>query len=73
MEQLALTLSGKRYEVKLHQALAEFVKADLKQAGINFHTDNRPEILLKAYLHLAQKSMKSEKEIALLLKTLDTL
>jgi len=73
MKNVALTVSGNRYEIKLEDDFADFVNKDLQAAGINFHTDNQPDKLLKAYLKLAKQSTSYEDEIELLIETLDGL
>ena len=49
MKNVALTVSGNRYEIKLEDDFADFVNKDLQEAGVNQNTDNQPEKLLKAY------------------------
>ncbi len=73
MKNVALTISGNRYEIKLEEEFAEFVKRDLQDAGINLHQDNKPDKLLKAYLRLAKQSTSYADEIELLIETLDSL
>jgi hypothetical protein len=71
MKHLGLTIAGTRYEIKLKDDFAEFVIEDLAGAGINFSTDNKADILLKAYLQLAKQASSHEDEIELLIDTLD--
>jgi hypothetical protein len=73
MKSVALTIAGNRYEVKLDDEFADFVIQDLKSSGISFQTDNKPELLLRAYLHLAKQSASYESEIEMLIETLDSL
>ncbi len=73
MKNVALTVSGNRYEVKLEDEFADFVNRDLEEAGINLHTDNTADKLLRAYLRLAKQSTSYESEIELLIETLDGL
>ncbi len=73
MKPVGLTISGNRYEVKLEDDFADFVSNDLREAGVNLHTDNNPDKLLKAYLRLAKQSTSYEDEIELLIETLDGL
>jgi hypothetical protein len=73
MKAVGLTISGNRYEVKLDDEFADFVIADLKSTGINLHTDNKPDKLLKAYLKLAKQAASYESEIEMLIETLDAL
>jgi len=70
---VGLTVSGNRYEIKLDDDFADFVNKDLTEAGINLHTDNKPDKLLKAYLRLAKQATSYENEIELLIETLDAL
>ena len=73
MKQVGLTVSGNRYEIKLEDEFADFINKDLQDAGVNLHTDNKPEKLLTAYLRLAKQSTAYEDEIELLIETLDGL
>ena len=73
MKNVALTVSGNRYEIKLEDAFADFVNKDLQEAGVNLHQDNKPDKLLKAYLRLAKQTANYEDEIELLIETLDGL
>ena len=73
MKTVGLTISGKRYNIKLEDAFADFVNKDLTEAGVNLHTDNTPDKLLKAYLRLAKQATSYENEIELLIETLDGL
>ena len=73
MKTVGLTVSGNRYEIKLEDAFADFVNKDLSEAGVNLHTDNKPDKLLKAYLRLAKQANSYEKEIELLIETIDGL
>ena len=71
MKNVALTVSGKRYEIKLEDDFADFVNEDLQASGINLYTDNQPDKLLKAYLRLAKQATSYEDEIELLIDTLE--
>jgi len=73
MKQVALTISGKRYEMKLEDKFADFVNNDLKDAGLSFDKDNKPDALLRAYLRLAKQATSYESELELLIETLDGL
>ena len=73
MKHVGLTVCGNRYEIKLEDDFAVFVNKDLTEAGINIHTDNKPDKLLKAYLRLAKQATSYEDEIELLIETLDGL
>ncbi len=73
MKQVGLTISGNRYEMKLEDEFADLIVKDLKEAGVNLKTDNKPDKLLKAYLRLAKQSNSYEDEIELLIETLDSL
>ena len=73
MKNVALTVAGNRYEVKLEDDFADFVHKDLEAAGVNLNTDNKPDKLLKAYLRLVKKTIDYENEIELLIDTLEEL
>ena len=72
-KKVALTVSGKRYEIKLEDDFADFVNADLTEAGVNLQADNQADKLFKAYLRLAKQATSYEDEIDLLTETLDSL
>ena len=73
MKNVALTVSGNRYEIKLEESFADFVNKDLQESGVNLDQDNKPDKLLKAYLRLAKQATNYEDEIELLIETLDGL
>ena len=73
MKYVALTISGNRYEIKLEDDFADFVNEDLQASGINIHTDNKPDKLLRAYLKLAKQTASYEEEIEFLIETLDSI
>jgi hypothetical protein len=73
MKNVGLTINGTRYEIKLDDEFADFVSKDLEASGINMATDNKADKLLKAYLRLAKQANSYEKEIELLVETLDGL
>ena len=55
MKSVGVSFCGKRYNINLEEEFAAYVESLMVQAGINFHTDNRPDVLLKAYLRLAKQ------------------
>ena len=73
MKNVALTVSGNRYEIKLEDEFAGFVNKDLTEAGVKLDQDNKPDKLLKAYLKLAKQAASYESEIEMLIETLDAL
>ena len=73
MKNVAFTISGSRYEIKLEDSFADFVNNDLKDAGLDVNIDNKPDKLLKAYLKLAKQAASYEEEIELLIETLDSI
>lgn len=73
MKTVGITIHGVRYEIRLDDGFADFVVRDLEESGINFNADNKADKLLKAYLRLAKQVASYEKEIELLVKTLEEL
>jgi len=73
MKNVALTVAGNRYEIKLEDDFADFVNKDLQEAGVNLNQDNKPDKLLNAYLRLAKQANNYEEEIELLIETLEGL
>ena len=70
MKKVGVTFCGKRYEINLDDEFAEFVENDLKNAGVDFSIDNRPEALLKAYLRIAKQYRKFEHEAEMIVRDL---
>jgi len=68
---VALTISGRRYEMKLEDDFADYVNKDLQNAGINLNRDNKPDKLLKAYLKLAKEVTSYENKIEFLIDAID--
>lgn len=68
---MALTISGRRYEMKLEDDFADYVNKDLQNAGINLNRDNKPDKLLKAYLKLAKEVTSYENKIEFLIDAID--
>jgi len=71
LKNVGLTVSGRRYQMKLEDDFANYVNKNLREAGVNLATDNKPDKLLKAYLKLAKQVTSYENDIEFLIKTLD--
>ena len=71
MKKIALTVSGRRYEITLEDVFADFVNQDLQDAGVEMHQDNKPEKILKAYLRLAKQLSTYDEEISQLIEKLE--
>lgn len=71
MGNVALTVSGSRYEVKLEEDFAVFVNNNLQDAGIKMNRDNNPDKLLQAYLRLAKRAYEEEEKLEALLTLMD--
>ena len=71
MKQIAVTISGKRYEITLEDAFADFVIQELSESGVGLDRDNKSDMLLKAYLRLARRAYMHEDEVEELIRTLD--
>lgn len=71
MANVALTVSGNRYEMKLEDDFAAFVNKDLQEAGVNVYRDNTPDKLLKAYLRLAKRLYDHEGELEALIQLME--
>jgi len=71
MKKVALTVSGKRYEVTLEDTFADFVTKDLQDAGVDLHQDNKPQNLLKAYLRVAKQLYDYNKEIEYIVELME--
>jgi len=71
LKNVALTISGRRYEMKLEDDFADYVNKDLQNAGINLNRDNKPDKLLKAYLKLAKEVTSYENKIEFLIDAID--
>ena len=71
MKKIALTVSGRRYEITLEDAFADFVNQDLQDAGVEMYQDNKPEKILKAYFRLAKQLSTYDEEILQLIEKLE--
>ena len=71
MKKINLNISGKRYAIELEDSLAEFIKEDLKEAGISDSAENSADKLLGAYLRLAKRMSSMDGEINNLIKFFD--
>lgn len=64
MKKIALTVNGMRFKTKeMDDTFVDFIEQSLHSSGIELHEDNSVEKLFIAYLKLAGKYHKSEKEI----------
>jgi hypothetical protein len=71
MRKVALTVDGMRFKTKdLDEGFVGFVENHFRDAQIELHEDNSAEALFIAYLKLAGKYYKDEKEIENLLQEL---
>ncbi|NKQ40861.1 MAG: hypothetical protein HF962_04750 [Sulfurovum sp.] len=74
MRKVALTVNGMRFKTKeLDEGFVDFVEDHFRDAQINLHEDNSAERLFIAYLKLAGKYYRDEKEIKSLLKEIESL
>ncbi len=72
MRKVALTVNGMRFKTKeLDDGFVDFVENHFGDAQINLHEDNSAEKLFIAYLKLAGKYYKSEKEIENLINEIE--
>ena len=73
MRKVALTVGGMRFKTKeLEDGFVDFVEDHFRGAQIQLHEDNTAERLFIAYLKLAGRYYKSEKEIENLLQEIET-
>lgn len=74
MRKVALTVNGMRFKTKeLDEGFVDFVEDHFRDAQINLHEDNSAERLFIAYLKLAGKYYRDEKEIKNLLKEIESI
>ena len=74
MRKVSLTVGGMRFKTKdLDDAFVDFVENHFREAQIHLHENNSPEALFIAYLKLAGKYYRDEKEIETLLQEIETL
>ncbi len=72
MKDLTITIDGTKYKVRdLDFNFAKFVEDSLEEEGVMTNKNNKVEKLFRAYLSLAQKYCKQEKEIEDLAKSID--
>ena len=64
MREITISINGVKYKAKkLDDEFANFIESNLKESGIDLEKDNTPEKLFMAYLRLASKYHKHEREI----------
>jgi len=74
MRKVALTVNGMRFKTKeLDDGFVDFVEDHFRDAQINLHEDNSAERLFIAYLKLAGKYYRDDKEIKNLLKEIESI
>ena len=74
MQKVALTVNGMRYTTRdLDEAFVAFANKQFTDAQLSLEEDNSAESLFIAYLKLADKYYKAEKEAESLLKKLESL
>ncbi len=72
MKDLAITINGIRYRAKnLEYNFAKFIENSLEESGVTTNKDNAAKELFLAYLNLAKKHYKCEKEIEDLIKSIE--
>ncbi len=74
MRKVALTVNGMRFKTKeLDEGFVDFVEGHFRDAQINLHEDNSAERLFIAYLKLAGRYYRDEREIKDLLKEIEAI
>ena len=74
MRKVALTVNGMRFKTKeLDDGFVDFVEEHFRDAQINLHEDNSAERLFIAYLKLAGRYYRDDKEIKNLLKEIESI
>ncbi len=74
MRKVALTVNGMRFKTKeLDDGFVDFVEDHFRDAQINLHEDNSAERLFIAYLKLAGRYYRDDKEIRNLLKEIESI
>ncbi len=74
MRKVALTVNGMRFKTKeLDDGFVDFVEDHFRDAQINLHEDNSAERLFIAYLKLAGRYYRDDKEIKNLLKEIESI
>ncbi len=74
MRKVALTVNGMRFKTKeLDDGFVDFVEDHFRDAQIHLHEDNSAERLFIAYLRLAGKYYRDDKEIKELLKEIEAI
>ena len=74
MKEITLSINGIKYKAKkLDDEFADFIQKSLKESGLNLEGDNSAERLFVAYLRLAGKYHKYEKEIEEIISEIESL
>jgi hypothetical protein len=72
MKDFVITINGVRYKAKkLDQNFAQFVEDTLEEVDVSTNKDNKIERIFYAYLNLAKKYYKCEREIENIIKDIE--
>ena len=63
MEKVIFSIVGRRFDVELDDAFAQYIKQDLFDNNIISDRDNEPTKLLQLYLKSMKKNFDTEKQI----------
>ena len=67
MKKIVFTIGGRRLEVELEEAFAEYVTNDLFKSKVSLDRDNDISQLLQLYLKTIHHEYESEEQIKILL------
>ena len=74
MREITISINGIKYKAKkLDDEFANFIENNLKESGINLESDNSAERLFMAYLRLASKYHKHEREIEEIISDIESI
>jgi len=63
MEKVVFSIGGRRFDVELEDAFAQYIKQDLFDNNITSDRDNEPTKLLQLYLKAMKRSHDQEEQI----------
>ena len=72
MKKVIFTIEGRRFEIELENAFADFVEANLKEQEIAQDRNNEASQFIKAYLNVLKENYEAGKQIKILLNKLDS-
>jgi hypothetical protein len=72
MKKVIFTIEGRRFEIELENAFADFVEENLKEQEIAQDRNNEASQFIKAYLNILKENYEATKHIKTILNKLES-